>query len=187
MLKVILNDSSMDLIISKSFEQTLDKFKVNFVYQKEQKDKLIVYINGNEKSQQKVMERLFFKIYDLIFLCAGRYPTLVEFNNEDLTNFIRKYDTSSIYKRTYFIYKKIDANVVCQKNIDKISEFNNNNHSLYSLGYLMCSSYDKVLWEHKLTLLLHIIDGVFNALNIDLSSAIIEFKKRWYPLASMLV
>ena len=171
--KATLTDEDLSKFIKQSFTQKIKFYTVCF---NKQFSKLEIIITNNRKvNHMAEMEKIFFNIYDMMFLCLGRYPKLEKFNDEDTTKFVSKYFTSQNFNKRFFIFKEIDEEVISEQNLEKIQKFNNKSVSLYSLQYLVCEKYNDVLWEHKLTLLLHIIDGFCNILPFDLEKVKINF------------
>lgn len=176
--RATISDKNLLRYIKKSFVQKIKFYTVSFNLQPRELE--IVIRNNRKASHMAEIEKIFFNIYDLMFLCIGRYPQLEKFNNKNTKDLVNKYFTSEHFNKSYFIFKEIDKDVICEKNIEKMQDFNEKSVSLYSLQYLVCKKYDEILWEHRFTLLLHIIDGFYNMFSIDLEKDkrdfVLEFK-----------
>ncbi|MCI2049267.1 MAG: hypothetical protein LKJ76_06040 [Lachnospiraceae bacterium] len=104
---------------------------------------------------------------DLIYVCTGSHPDInelaIDANRVDLTNLAGKYTTSNFYRNNWFWLREINATTVnadVMGLLETIPQI-----PLYSMQYLVSAEYDHVISEHKLTLLLHVIDGLIDHSN----------------------
>lgn len=147
-----------------SVNQRIDGFELKIT---NNGDKISVEIMGSSNDKQLI--DFFFTTYSLLFLYLGSFPSLdmlsVNGEKKDTTNLVGKYKTDSNNIR-------IDR-TVCDINDDAFSNqvFQNyNNLSIYpmhSLQFLLSQDYTHVIIPHRLTLLLHIIDGLFDDKDAD--------------------
>lgn len=108
------------------------------------------------------MKDIFFEIFSLLFLYLGAFPTLIkmEFNNEllDTTKYVGKYTSQTYFIKNNTAICSIDVNSINESKLHlyrKVRQI-----PLFSLHYLVSESYKNVITNHKITLLLHVIDGL---------------------------
>lgn len=126
-------------------------------------------ISATNTDNQKQSWKVYNAIADLIFLATGAQPEITEIENKghDYTEeqkeaLIGKFDTSTNFKRHYFIYVSIDSNLISKKNIDTILSMNCK--PIHSLEWLYCKNYEHVILEHKMALLLQAVEGLYNSI-----------------------
>lgn len=126
---------------------------------------------------------IFSAIYEIIFLCTGKFPQILSIEKsgcpESTDGLLGKFATSKNFVRSFFMLKRIDSTAINGDTINRLNQFTMCNHSLTSFEYVVCQAYEKVLWEHKLTLMLHTIEGVCNYLKLDVESLKNEFGKKY--------
>ena len=129
-----------------------------------------ICIQQNKDYKCKIGE-LFSGFFDLMFLCLGHYPKIIGFfeNEEKKENLLSKFTTSISFSRKYFCFIQLTSEIITDEIIKKIIDFNKENNSLVSFGYILSASYENIMWEHKLTLLTHILDGIYNFSNEELA------------------
>ncbi len=122
--------------------------------------KLDIEINGEKAVKE--LEGIMLELFSLLFIYLGGYTKIIKIETNgqciDISKYVGKFDTWE-----YFVKNNL---AICQINEDTINEkvlqkFRNlKQMPLYSLQYLVSNNYKSVIINHKITLLLHIIDGV---------------------------
>lgn len=152
-------------IDNKWFEDVEFVFSNCDISLKKKEDSLIFHIEMKKHSDIPLWT-IFSSMFDIIFLCVGKFPCIKSIQENDvdidISNLLRKFTTSNHYDRDFFRFADVDNTTINSDTLSKMILFNHNNHSLVSLECLVCESYEKVLWQHKLTLMSHVIEGVFN-------------------------
>lgn len=101
---------------------------------------------------------------NLFFFYLGSFPVLelLQENGEsvDIDNRVRKYKTSKQFLKNNLVLCDITSETVTEDVIVKLRKINQ--LPVYSLQYLICETYDHVIVNHKMTLLLHVIDGLYD-------------------------
>jgi len=82
-------------------------------------------------------------------------------NEIDISERAVKYQTSDNFLKDNLIICDIDETTVNQQRIEELRKINS--YPIYSFQYLLSKSYDHVITNHKMTLLLHVIEGLYNA------------------------
>ncbi|MGF7145026.1 hypothetical protein HNQ56_003459 [Anaerotaenia torta] len=121
-----------------------------------------LYINIYGRKTVEKIEALMLEIFSLLFIYLGSFAKIIkiESNHQSLdnSNYVGKVDTWEYYVKSNF--------VICQISDVSINERVIQNYrrlkliSLYSMQYLVSNTYRSVITNHKLTLLLHVIDGI---------------------------
>ncbi len=137
-----------------------------------------LHIEIHGKKAVKKLEELMLELFSLLFLYLGGYAKIIKIdvNSQllDLSDFIGKYDTWE-----YFIKSNL---VICPISEDTINESvlhgyrNLKQMPLYSMQYLVSNNYKPMIINHKITLLLHVIDGVVPDIVVDTMKAEIASK-----------
>ena len=105
---------------------------------------------------------LFFDVFSLLFIYLGAYPEIeaVKFNNNviDTSQWARKYTTSAdLFRHDLFIVNISDESI----NQTFINAYRQKQETaIYSLQYLASKDYEHIISDHRITLLLHVIDGL---------------------------
>ena len=106
--------------------------------------------------------QLFLDIFSVLYIYFGAFPAIesATFNGNtiDRSNWIEKYASRSDLFRNNLFIADINSASINQSVIDSYRK--KQLPAIYSLQYLTCESYRKVISDHRLTLLLHIIDGI---------------------------
>lgn len=147
-------------------------------------DNLFLRIQGlNKKSKNISISTLFSAVFDLIYLCLGKFPEIISYTENGQTSkdceLLKKYISSPFFGRTYFAIRCIDSDVINEQTLINIIRLNETNYSLCSLEYLTSKTYDEIMWEHKLTLILHAFDGVCNYLNLNVEDLKKDFSLKY--------
>ena len=130
-------------------------------------EKLHISISGRKNLCK--LESLFFRIVSLLFIYLGSSPKLCEIkeNNSALETslFSAKYIPSkTFYKKESFLCsinkKTLNSNILALFTVI-------NETPIHSLQFLLSEAYDKMAMDHKITLLLHVIDGLVSDNNAN--------------------
>ena len=134
-----------------------------------QQDILVIQI-FTRRSEHTATD-LFLDLFSILYVYLGAFPTIesATFNGSDIdrSNWIDKFKTrSELFRHDLFITDINDLSIN-QNVIDAYRE--KQLSAIFSLQYLTCESYRRVIADHKLTLLLHVIDGISDFDNSALS------------------
>lgn len=150
--KVILRHS-----ISK-FDVKIDNCKVEI---ESQQEKLYVQISGRRKEEK--LKKILSDLETLFFFYLGSFPMLesiqINGNTVDISKRANKFKTSNNFLKDNLVICDINANTVTEEKIIELRKIRS--YPIYSFQCLLSQSYDSVITNHKMTLLLHIIDGMY--------------------------
>lgn len=122
----------------------------------------LIQIQGR-KSTDNLLQ-LLTKIEFLIFFYLGFFPVLVSIEvngiNQDISERLLKYHTSKQFIGQSRIISNISADTICEQKLQKLSRLHQT--GLNSLQYLVSEPYDHVIVDHKMTLLLHVVQGLYD-------------------------
>lgn len=139
------------------FTVEINNILVNF---RGEADMLIISMQGNVSLL--VIEDLWADIFSIIFIYLGTYPKIISMleNNKyrDFSYLVHKYNSWEYMSKEYMGLCNINADTINQEIINRYRKLNV--LAIYSLEYLVSDVYKKVILNHRLTLLLHVIDGV---------------------------
>lgn len=135
---------------------------------------LFIRIQGDDLA---VLSGLFFDVISLLFIYIGGFPDILFYkkNNieEDISRLVSKYKTSAQYKDRNWFICDIDERTL---NTDILLRFRRlHGSSVSTLQYLVCDGYEAVITNHKITLLLHVVDGIVRQ---DLKTSRANFLRR---------
>ena len=124
-------------------------------------DELDIFIH-TEKDESAALA-LFSDVFSLLFVYLGAFPVLKEvcFNGNviDTSEWIGKYKTQKgLFRQDSFI-AEINGSTVNQHTLDEYRK--KQLTAIYSLQYLVSEDYRHVIIDHRITLLTHIIDGIY--------------------------
>lgn len=123
---------------------------------------LEVLITGS-KSILK-LHNILNDLENLFFFYLGSFPVLelLQENGKsvDIDNRVRKYKTSKQFLKNNLVLCDITSETITEDVIVKLRKINQ--LPIYSLQYLISETYDHVIVNHKMTLLLHVIDGLYD-------------------------
>jgi len=142
-----------------SFEFDVDKCKIFLCVQS---NNLEIRIKGRKGSEK--LEAVLAEIESLLFVYLGSFPAILSLCisgvEQDLTNRINKYKTSSRFVKKNLALCSISPETV---NSDVINVMRTIKRTpMFSLHYIVSESYDCVIQDHKITLLLHIVEAFIN-------------------------
>ncbi|MBR2555014.1 MAG: hypothetical protein IKE94_09165 [Aeriscardovia sp.] len=143
------------------------------------KDELTVVIITRKKKPAALS--LFFDIFSLVFIYLGAFPLIksVTFNNTDIDTslWIDKYKTRyDLFRKSLFISNLNNATV----NQYVLDEYRRKQIlAIYSLQYLTSEAYTHMVSDHRITLLLHVIDGICEINNKEEDLLLTEIIKKY--------
>lgn len=122
----------------------------------------ILYIDICGRKAIEKIEDLVLELFSLFSLYLGGYPKIMkmEVNGQvmDTSMYVGKFDTWEYFIKSDLAICQINESTV---NGDVLHNYRNLKQTpLYSMQYLVSSNYKHVIINHKITLLLHIIDGI---------------------------
>lgn len=130
-------------------------------------EKLHIEIVGR-KSIDKLRD-LFFNIVSLIFIYLGSSPKLRELiengQSIDVAQFCSKYTPSKQFYKKEACICLINKETLNDKTLKDFLGINKT--PINSLQFLLCEAYDKIAQDHRITLLLHIIDGLVSKIDVN--------------------
>lgn len=118
---------------------------------------------SGRKAPQKLY-RLLTDIESLIFFYLGSFPLMssLEINgvDEDISERVGKYHTSKNFLKENLLICDISANTITEQKLQRFKQMNQ--MALFSLQFLVSENYDHVISNHKMTLLLHVVEGIYD-------------------------
>ena len=124
------------------------------------KKNLQIEISG--RSSIEGIKTMFFEIYSLMFIYMGGFPRLIrmEINGEslDISSLADRFETSSQFRKASLVLCPINGDTINESTVQRyrcIAKMH-----LFSLQYLVSQNYEKINIAHKITLALHVVDGV---------------------------
>lgn len=140
-----------------SFSCIIDDCTVNFYTENIY---LFIKIEGCINSVELI--NLLSDIESLLFIYFGSFfkelSILINGCEQDLSDKVDKYQTNSNFKNINLVLCCINAQTVNKSIVSKLRELNQ--YPLYSLQYLVSENYKSVITDHKITLLLHVVEGM---------------------------
>jgi len=113
------------------------------------------------RTEDKKLE-LLREILNVLFVYLGAFPNIehIKYDNKeiDISTWVSKYNTRSDSKRLDLLLCSIDNTTLNEsvlRALKSIPEI-----PLYSLQYLVSETYRHMISDHRITLLLHVIDGM---------------------------
>lgn len=132
------------------------------VSMRSEREEFSIIINGR-KSAQKLHE-LLADIESLLFFYIGSFPLMTTLKtngeDEDISQRVGKFHTSSIFIKHNLVICDISANTITEQKLLHFKQVNQ--MALYSLQFLVSESYEHVITNHKMTLLLHVVQGIYD-------------------------
>lgn len=159
------------------FEVKIDNCKVEI---ESQQNNLYIQIIGRRKEEK--LKKLLSDLETLFFFYLGSFPILesmhINDNMIDISNRANKFITSNNFLKDNLVICDINENTVTEQKIMGLRKIKS--YPIYSFQCLLSQSYDSVITNHKMTLLLHIIDGLYE---VDKNQLKIEKQniKKKYP------
>lgn len=161
-------ESTFELYYSayNKIENTSFTYKNDTICITKNSGKMFTDISGNSEENIFNTQRL---IEDLFYIYLGFFPKLIsqKYNkcSVDLDKRAEKYESYDYENRPYMATSNIDNTTINEKVLSKLDKLDK--ISLYSMQYLTCKAYKNVTSTHKIVLLLHVVDGVYNAIKKD--------------------
>ncbi len=165
-MRDILNQI-MAKYISKIFVQhSVTPFEVK-IYN----SRVTIRSDGNEfsinilgrKAPKKLCE-IMIDIESLVFFYIGSFPlmTSLKINGEDkdISKRVGKYHTSGSFLKQNLVICDISADTITEQKLQRFKQMNQ--MALFSLQFLVSDNYEHVITNHKMTLLLHIVQGIYD-------------------------
>lgn len=140
------------------FTVKIDNCKVEL---ESKQQELIIQICG--RSGKEKVRQLLSDLECLFFFYLGSFP-LMEFlyingDEIDISKRAAKYETSKNFLKDNLVISDINDITVNEQKIEELRKINA--YPIYSLQCLLSKAYDHVITNHKMTLLLHVIDGLY--------------------------
>lgn len=134
------------------------------------------------KNTHKLYE-LLTDIESLIFFYMGSFPLIVSLkvNGEDrnISERVGKYHTSSHFLKQNLVICDISNNTITEQKVQMLKQMNQK--ALFSLQFLVSENYDHVITDHKMTLILHVVQGIYDSSRCGQDKQEIQNK---YPAAT---
>ena len=115
------------------------------------------------KTPQKLYD-LLADIESLIFFYIGSFPLMTSLKingvDKDISDRVGKYHTSSNFVKQNLVVCDISANTITEQKLQRFKQMNQ--MALFSLQHLMSVNYEHVITNHKMTLLLHVVQGIYD-------------------------
>lgn len=132
------------------------------VSMRSEREKFSIDIRGRKSSQK--LYGLLIDIESLLFFYMGFFPLIISLkvNGEDadISERVGKYHTSSIFTKQNLVICDISANTVTEQKLLHFKQMNQ--MALFSLQFLVSENYEHVITNHKMTLLLHVVQGIYD-------------------------
>ena len=117
--------------------------------------------SGRRKEEK--LKKILSDLETLFFFYLGSFPMLesiqINGNTVDISKRANKFKTSNNFLKDNLVICDINANTVTEEKIIELRKIRS--YPIYSFQCLLSQSYDSVITNHKMTLLLHIIDGMY--------------------------
>ncbi len=108
------------------------------------------------------LRKLLFEVLSLLFLYLGAYPKIelliINTREQDLTSLIVKFNSRKEFMRPEMAICDINSSTINEAIIKKFRTINV--YPINSLQYLVSEEYKYVVANHKITLLLHVMEGL---------------------------
>lgn len=122
----------------------------------------LIDISGR-KAPPKLYD-LLVNIESLIFFYIGSFPLMISLKingvDKDISKRVGKYHTSSSFLKQNLVICDISANTITEQKLQRFKQMNQ--MALFSLQFLVSDNYEHVITNHKMTLLLHIVQGIYD-------------------------
>lgn len=128
-----------------------------------------LYIEINGEKTVKELEGIMLELFSLFFICLGGYAKIIKIvangKSIDISQYAGKFDTWEYFIKNNLAVCQINKDTINEKVLQKFRSLKQ--MPLYSLQYLVSNNYKSVIINHKITLLLHIIDGLISDSKIN--------------------
>lgn len=143
-------------------------------------DILTISISTKRKNPEAIKQLNIETMY-ILFLALGSFPEIMSIKLDEeeynLNNLVGLYTSSLEYHNSVYKLVPIDTALFTQKSIDALRSINRN--SLLSFAYIKSKDYEKVVANHRTTLLFHVIEGISTLTESELSRAKQELRNRY--------
>lgn len=123
----------------------------------------LLFINVEGENNNQDLFESFLCVYQLLFLYLGCFPKIIELNQNgiisDNSEMVSKYNSSSNFESLNSVFVTIDETTINAEIINKFKALHP--YPMYSMQYLVSDYYNHVVTNHKITLLFHVIEGIF--------------------------
>lgn len=161
----------------RKFMVKIDNCKVEL---ESRQQELIIQIHG--KSGEEKIRKLLSDLQTLIFFYLGSFPFMESLNfngNEmDISKRAAKYETSNNFLKDNLVICNINETTLNEQKIKELRKISS--YPIYSFQCLLSKTYDHVITNHKMTLLLHVIEGLYEANKHQLQAVKEEIQNK-YP------
>lgn len=124
-----------------------------------QNDILKITLKG--RKGQKKMRMIAFDIMSILFLALGGMPKIEEMSynscENNLTDLAGKFNTDEYFRESILCICPISSALICQGTLDAYRTIMQ--IPIYSMQYLVSENYKHIITNHRIVLLLHVIDG----------------------------
>lgn len=165
-MKVILNQITAKYTSKIFVQHNVEPFEVKIfnsrVNIRSVGRELLIDISGR-KAPQKLHD-LLIDIESLLFFYIGSFPLMISLNingvDKDISKRVGKYHTSSNFLKQNLVVCDISANTITEQKLQRFKQMNQ--MALFSLQFLVSDNYEHVITNHKMTLLLHVVQGIYD-------------------------
>jgi len=147
-----------DCSLNESICFSYKNIKIQLSYNNQQ---LHILLKSRKKRKKTVM--IFHELFNLLFLILGGFPEIkcASWNAEPFhISDLDKYNTSIHFLNSNFQIADISTSNINEETLSKLDAIYKK--PLYSIQYLVCKQYEKVITDHKTALLMHTVDGFVN-------------------------
>lgn len=124
--------------------------------------KVFICIEGKCKIEK--IENEGEDVLSILSICLGGYPGIIKKEKNgsviDISNLAGKYRTWSYFQKNNLCICNIDNSVICQPVLDSYRVLSK--LPIFSMQNLISENYQSIMSDHRITLLLHVIDGLVN-------------------------
>lgn len=142
------------------FTVKIDNCKVEL---ESNQQELIIQICG--RSGKEKVRKLLSDLECLIFFYLGSFPLMELFyingDEIDISKRAAKYETSDNFLKDNLVICDINETTLNEQKIEELRKIGS--YPIYSFQCLLSKAYDHVITNHKMTLLLHVIEGLDEA------------------------
>lgn len=146
--------------LTQKFVVKIDNCKIEM---ESNQQKLIIQICG--KSGEEKIKKLLSDLENLIFFYIGSFPFMesltINGHEIDISKRAAKYETSDNFLKDNLVICDINETTLNEQKIKELRKINS--YPIYSFQCLLSKAYDHVITNHKMTLLLHVIEGLYEA------------------------
>lgn len=156
-LKVITVHNTFKTYFFDSFEFSYQNVVIRLEVQQK---KLVITLVGR-KSIEKIL-KIFFRLYDLLFIILGAFPKIVSVLANDLVydtgQWIGKFDTASHYIEKEARLCEISIDTINENILQKMSRVHY--RTLSSIEHIVSENYRYMITDHRIELIAHTIEGL---------------------------